>query len=265
MKIGFIGAGHLAGYMIEGFKAGGFPAEIMVCAPNPNRVENFRDKYKCRATTHNQDVVDFARMIILCVRPDDAGPALKDLHFSPSHTLVSTVAGLTLDHLGQMAGTATAVRVLPISCAAVGKSPVLIYPDHQETRQMLSCLGAIHVMPDESVFAPGTALVGALYAWLFPFMDALAAWTKEQGVDPDTARSLVVETLQGACAMARHQEDVPLPDIWKTLATPGGISELGARVLEDEDAFAAWLKALDAVTAKMQKPRVEQMNGKPES
>ena len=159
-----------------------------------------------------------------------------------------------LEDITPLVSPATAVRVLPISCAAIGKSPVLVFPENSLVEKVFSCLGQVHILPDETVFSPGTALVGAFYAWLFPFMDAMVSWTKNQGSDPETARQLVIETIEGACGMARHQKDASLADIWETLATPGGISELGARVLEDEDAFAAWSKALDAVTKKMRNP-----------
>ncbi len=251
MEIGFIGAGHLAGYLIEGLNRSKFRGDIIASAPDQGRVGRFGDRYGCRTTTDNQEVVDSAGIIVLCVRPEQSAPALHGLRFKPSHTLVSVVAGLGLDPLKEMVLPAKAVRMLPVSCAAVGKSPVLIFPEDKMVRHIFSCLGTIHVLPDESLFAPGTALVGAFYAWLFPFMGAMALWAEDQGVDPETARSLVIETVQGACAMAAHQKDVPFADIWATLATPGGISELGAGVLKDENSFSGWVKALDAVTQKM--------------
>ena len=88
-------------------------------------------------------------------------------------------------------------------------------------------------LPDETAFAPGTAVIGAFYAWLYLLMDEAAIWTAAKGFDPDTARQLVLETVAGACAMAVDQDALSLSDIWKTLATPGGISEQGAGILSE--------------------------------
>ncbi len=254
MKIGIIGAGHIAGYMLEGFAKSGLDAQIMLAAPHLDRVSKTARIFQCTATTHNQELIDFAQLVILAVRPADLKPALDGVSFKSGQSVACLVAGTRLKEITSLVSPATAIRVLPISCAAIGKSPVLVFPENSLIEKVFSCLGQVHTLPDETVFSPGTAMVGAFYAWLFPFMDAMVSWTENQGFDPETARSLVVETIEGACGMARHQKDMSLADIWETLATPGGISELGARVLEDEDAVAAWPKALDAVRAKMRHP-----------
>ena len=94
-------------------------------------------------------------------------------------------------------------------------------------------------------------MVGAFYAWLFLLMDEATSWTAENGIDPVTARKLVIETVEGACAMAAEQEDISLADIWKTLATPGGISEQGARILSKGGGIKNWSEALEAINSRM--------------
>jgi pyrroline-5-carboxylate reductase len=139
-------------------------------------------------------------------------------------------------------------RVLPISCVAINQSPILIYPENEEIRSLFCLLGNVHLLADEKVFEPATSLVGAFYAWLFALMEEAVTWNISQDLEPDLARDLVVETMQGACAMAQAQREISLSQIWESLATPGGISEHGIKIINQRDCLKAWSEALQSVT-----------------
>lgn len=107
------------------------------------------------------------------------------------------------------------------------------------------------MLPDENKFSPGTAVVGAFYALLFLLMEEAVTWTADKVIDPDTVRQLVIQTVEGACAMATEQNTISMMDIWKTLATPGGISEHGTRILSKAGGIKLWSEALEAITIRM--------------
>lgn len=254
-KIGFIGAGHITRYMLEGFANAGTRLEIVLAAPSPEKLSDLPRHFEtCLDITvsgNNQDAVSTADLVILAVRPGDLEKAVNGLSFTNGQTVASVVAGAALEKLSALVHPARPVRVLPISCAAVNKSPVLVYPDHPEVTGLFSLLGQVHALADEAPFTPGTALVGAFYAWMFLLMDEICTWSENQGFDPRTARELVLETIEGACAMARFQDRMSLGRIWDTLATPGGISEYGAGILHRQGAIRAWSDTLESVTQKM--------------
>jgi len=247
-KIGLIGVGHLGQYLVKGFSNSSQDIEFHLSDPNPDKTEILVLKHGGFSTTSNQDVVDHAGIIILATRPDDLENAVKDLKFTQDQILVSVAAGISLKTLVPLVSPATAVRVLPISCVAINKSPILMYPENNTIKDLFSLVGHVHVLPNEDSFSPGTALVGAFYAWLFLLMDETSSWTCQNGIAPDMARKLVVQTMEGACGMALEQSSMDLKEIWKTLATPGGISELGAKVLSDNTSIKGFSKALNTVT-----------------
>lgn len=255
-KIGFIGVGHIANYMLQGLGNTGKSFEFTLADPDLDRVsrmiKEFDNIFDCFLTQDNQEAVDRSDLIILAVRPIDLEGALGTLNFKPGQVVASVVAGASLDQLNCLVSPATAVRVLPISCVAINKSPILVFPDNAPVKEVFSLLGQVHLLPHEDTFTPGTALVGAFYAWMFPLMDETASWTRDQGIDPETARALVIETIEGACAMARQQKQMSLGAIWETLATPGGISEHGAKLLNERGCLKAWPAALEAATAMME-------------
>lgn len=254
-KIGFIGVGNIARYMLTGFSRTNKAFEFVLADPDIKKASmicrGFKDSFHCTAARNNQEALDGSEIIVLSVRPDDLETALSGLRFTHGQIVASVVAGATLETLTPLVFPAKPVRVMPISCAAINKSPVLVYPENKSVQDVFSLLGQVHLLPDETTFTPGTSLVGAFYAWLIALMDETSTWTQNQGIDPETARQLIIEIIEGACGMARFQETMSLKEIWDTLATPGGISEHGAKILKSKGGLASWSEALESVTQKM--------------
>lgn len=250
-KIGVIGTGHLAQYLVTGLLKADAGLEFSLADPSEAQSKEFADKMKCFFTTDNQEAVNRSEVIILATRPEHIESAIKNIVFDSEQVIISVAAGVSLSTLTPLVSPARVIRALPISCVSVNKSPVLIYPEDQRARDIFSLVGQVYLMPDEKSFSPGTALVGAFYAWMFLLMDETATWTTGQGIDKDISRKLVIETIEGACAVAREQDDMSLSDIWQTLATPGGISEQGADIISKKEGLSSWSNALTAVNNRL--------------
>ncbi len=250
-KIGLIGVGHLGKYLVQGFAKSKQGIEFHLSDPNPEKTVPLVSKYGGSSTTNNQAVVDNTRIIVLATRPDDIVEVLRSLTFKKDQLVVSVAAGISLKTVNSIVSPAKAVRVLPISCVAINKSPILMYPENKPIKNLFSLVGHVHILPNEDSFSPGTSLVGAFYAWLFLLMDETSSWTTKAGINPEMARKLVIQTMEGACGMASEQNNMELKEIWKTLATPGGISEIGAKILSDNNSITGFSKALNTVTDRL--------------
>jgi pyrroline-5-carboxylate reductase len=139
---------------------------------------------------------------------------------------------------------------MPISCVAINRSPTLLYPDHTQARALFALLGQVHVLPDEARFTPASA-ISAFYGWVYALLDEAVGWTVRAGVSPETARSLVLETVRGAVDMALARPEQSLDIILDTLATQAGITEHGLKILHERRALIAWTEALDAVLGRL--------------
>jgi pyrroline-5-carboxylate reductase len=155
-------------------------------------------------------------------------------------------ARVPLEALRPVTEPAAVIRAMPISCAAINQSPTLLYPDHPQARTFFSPLGPVHVLPDEQRFTAASVIAG-FYAWLYALMDETVGWTAKSGVAPETARSLVLQTIRGAADMALSRPEEELSSMLKALATPGGMTEQGLAVLRGKQGLAAWTEALDTV------------------
>lgn len=250
-RVGIIGVGHLAGYLVEGLRGASPELEIVLSPRNAERSAKLAAQFGATVADDNQGVADMADTLILSTRPGDAVGACEGVAFRPAHTIVSVAAGLELAALKPATAPATVVRAMPISCAAIRRSPTLLYPDHPQARALFSLLGQVHALPDEARFNPAS-VIAAFYGWMYALLDETVAWTVRAGVPPGTARSLVLETTRGAVDMALAQPDRELADMLKTLATPGGITEHGLAVLRRQQGLAAWTAALEAVLGRLE-------------
>jgi pyrroline-5-carboxylate reductase len=250
--IGIIGTGHLAGYLVAGWRAAGPDLAITLSPRSVVKSADLAKRFGARVAPDNQGVVDAASVVVLATRPPDAVAACRSVTFRPGQLLLSVAAGVPLAALAEAAAPATAVRALPISCAAIGESPTLLYPDHAGARELLALLGTVHAFEDETTFTAASAIT-AWYAWLYALFGDAAAWAASAGVQEDVARVLVLETARGAAGMALAHPDESLPVMLSGLATPGGLTELGLGVLHAGDGLSAWPAALDAVLERLRR------------
>jgi pyrroline-5-carboxylate reductase len=89
-------------------------------------------------------------------------------------------------------------------------------------------------------------LTGAGPAFLFRFIDALAAAGEAQGLPYGQAARLALAMVEGAAALAAASPDDP-EALARKVASPGGTTEAGLKVLDADRALAALVaRTLDA-------------------
>jgi pyrroline-5-carboxylate reductase len=248
--VGIIGAGHLAGYLVAGWRRGWPDLRVVVSPRNAARAAGLAAAYGAVVAPDNQAVVDAADMIVLATRPADALAALQGVALRAEQLVISVAATVRLAVLADAATPASLVRALPLSCAAINASPTLLYPDDVRGRTLFEPLGPVHALADEAQFMHAS-VISAFYGWVYALLDETIAWTAAGGVPPELARSLVLETVRGAANLALDAHEQPLNAILDALATPGGITRQGLNVLRQDGGLAAWTAALDAVYARL--------------
>jgi pyrroline-5-carboxylate reductase len=250
-RVGIVGVGHLAGYLVMGLRQASQELRIVLSPRNVERSAKLAAQFGAMVVPDNQAVADSADLVLVTTRPGDALAACQGIAFRPEQTVISAAVGLPLERLRPAVAPATAVRAMPLSCAAIGQSPTLLYPDHDQARELLALLGTVHVLCDEVQFTPASA-IGAFYGWVYALLDVAVAWTVQAGVPQSLAQSLVLKTVRGAANMALANPDQRLAAMLEPLATPGGITEQGLGLLEDRQGLMAWREALEQVHDRLQ-------------
>jgi len=80
-RLGFIGAGKLAGSVIRGLLRAKFcpPREIIASEPNDNLRAVLRDEVGISVTAKNAEVAERAQIILIGVKPAVVLPVIRDI------------------------------------------------------------------------------------------------------------------------------------------------------------------------------------------
>src|SRR5262245_59097267 len=127
LTLGFLGAGKMATALAKGFVGADLftSRQIMASDPSETACASFAKEVGAKTTAFNPDVVKFADILVLAVKPDQAAGVLAEVrdHFTEKHSLISITAGVPLARLESALGPgARVIRVMPNTPALVGSS-----------------------------------------------------------------------------------------------------------------------------------------------
>ncbi|TFI58002.1 pyrroline-5-carboxylate reductase [Sphingomonas parva] len=236
--IWLIGCGNMAGAMLEGWlRAGADPRQFTVVRPSGRPVAGGVRVL----TAFPEDEVP--ALVLLGVKPqklDEVAPALASV-LDPATIFVSILAGVELAALrGRFPAVRNVAKAMPNLPVALGKGVVELCTDADGAaargvvERLMAALGETIWFDDESLFNVASALTAAAPAFLFRFLDALAAAAAELGLPPDQAARLAARMAEGAAALAATSDATP-QELARRVASPGGTTEAGLNVLDAED------------------------------
>ena len=252
-KIGVLGVGSLAEYLIRG--AQGSPFNFIVSPRGAERAKSLAARYGVKIAASNQAVVDQTDMVLVCLPAAEGVEILRGLVFRQGQSVLSTMAGAGLGPL--QAACAPAVgfcSMMPGFANAFRAGPSLLFPPDPAWQHFLSHLGPVHEFGAPEPFETA-AVFGAMSGASMFLMRQLADWYSAHGLPPKTAQRLVAETFRGN-AEVLLQASEPLEDIVRGVTTPGGITEALVSTLRAQNALEAWEDAMDKVLARMSPDRV---------
>ena len=256
LKIGFLGAGKMASALAKGFVASKIVAVKQVLASDvfePARTA-FAEEVGAGVTASNLEVLRFASVLVLAVKPDQVAAVLAELKpaFTPKHLLISIAAGVTLKKLeSSLPPGARVLRVMPNTPALVGAGASgyalgahATAQDGALAQQLLSAVGIAFAVK-ESLLDAVTGLSGSGPAYVFQIIEALSDGGVAAGLPRDVATRLAAQTLLGSAKMVL--ETGLHPGALKDMVTsPGGTTIEGLHELEKGRVRAALMSAVRA-------------------
>jgi pyrroline-5-carboxylate reductase len=213
MRIGFIGAGAMAEAIIAGLLANREvkPEQFsLVNRLNRERLLRLARKFGLSVEQLGEEAVLRSDVIILAVKPKDVVEVLRKWgdRFRPSQLLISVAAGIRASLIEQfMSGAVPVVRAMPnTSCAVRLSVTALCSGSHANkshldlARKIFSAIGSVFIVKEEMMDAV-TGLFGSGPAYVYAMVEALEKAGVTAGLQPETARSMTVQTLLGAAHM----------------------------------------------------------------
>lgn len=218
IKLAFIGCGNMAQAMIGSLtdpasaaviKANGDVMQITVADPDEAKLMSVRQK--CTVTHDNAAAVDAADYVVLAVKPQSAEAALGGIDMSQK-TVISIMAGVSINKLASLTGAGSIVRVMPNLCARVGESfnaYAVHGVDGEKMRVVLEILGSFGVCREvsEDMLDAVTGITGSGPAFVFMTLKAFYDEAVAQGFSPEDAKAMAVQTVVGSALTAEKSED----------------------------------------------------------
>jgi pyrroline-5-carboxylate reductase len=260
-KIGFLGAGNMAGALIKGLLSAKLyrPQDIVVSDVLPAQLRKIKRAYNVDGVTSNREVVRAAHTIVLAVKPQILAQVMADIQpeVTKAHVFISIAAGVPLRRLeAGLGGSARVVRVMPNTPALLGKGIAVVVrgskakpQDEKLTLTLFRGVGEALAVKDEALMDPVTGLSGSGPAYVYLFAEALIAGGVQAGLSPTVATRLTLQTLEGAVAMLKETGKNP-KELRDMVTSPGGTTLAGLSCLAEGGFTTLVSAAVDAATQR---------------
>ena len=259
MKIGFLGGGNMATALIGGLIAKGQdPRSIAVIEMAPVARERLAAKYPIHLSTAPDAAMQAAEVLVLAVKPQDMQKAIASISgFSREKLIVSVAAGITLKSLSRwLDGHRKIVRCMPNTPGLIGAGITGLFAaaevsadERQKAEGILRAVGEVVWLAEERLLDPVTAVSASGPAYVFWFIEQLAAAAVKLGIPPEDALKLAKQTVLGAARLAISSEKDP-SQLRQDVTSKGGTTEAALKVFDEEKLAERFMRAVEAASRR---------------
>lgn len=259
LKMVFIGGGNMAKAIIAGLtRDKSHSHQIYVVDHHDEKCRALREEYKINATTDVNEVMEYADILILAVKPQDAQSTCKMLKNIPPHALViSFMTGVTLAHLSAWLGSSyAAVRAMPNTPAIVNFGATGLFANTQtnelqkaQAEKIFEAVGIVTWLKKEADINTIIALSGSGPAYYFYFMEVMQKHAEAMGLAPEVAKDFAIQTALGAAQLAANSTD-ELTTLRANVTSKGGTTAAAINVMQEQNLAQILAAAMEAASKR---------------
>lgn len=240
MDIGFIGAGHMGGAMIEGLlKAGAVSGEhLFVKGGSSGTAENLQKKLNFQLVDDYQ-ALQKCKVVFIATGAKIVLSILKEMapFLAEDTILISVAAGHTTKEAEDALGKGYVVHAIPNTPVSVNEGMIGVHygeniPAEEQTiaRELLESLGKVTEVPEQLLGTVGT-VAGCSPAFVDIFMEALGDAGVMEGLPRALAYEIVEQMVLGSAKLAIETGKHP-GELKDGVTSPGGSTIKGVAALE---------------------------------
>ncbi|HRO63970.1 pyrroline-5-carboxylate reductase [Thermomonas sp.] len=235
-SLAFIGGGNMARSLIGGLlRQGVDPARLRVAEPVLPLREALRTDFGVAVFEQSAQAVEGADTWVFAVKPQVMRPVCEGLA-APAQAqaplVISIAAGITSAQIDRwLGGGIRVVRVMPNTPAllAAGASGLYARPGVDAggralAQALLAAAGTTVWIDDETQMDAVTALSGSGPAYVFLLAEAMIDAGIREGLAPEAARQLALQTVLGAGRML-VESGVDAAELRKRVTSPNGTTQ----------------------------------------
>lgn len=239
MKIGIIGYGSMGKMLLWKFSgnAGIAKDDLLVANRTPEKLS----EAKCIATIcDNTTLAGTADIVFVCVRPSDMKTVLSEISSSlkDDALLVTLNGSITFDMIAKLVNCRTA-KVIPSLTAEIDRSQTIVCYNSLVTDEdktllsgLLSSFGKVIELPENEV-GMGSELVSCMPGFIASIFDVICNSAEGHTEIPKEQIVKMVLNTMSATGDLMLQKDLSFNDVVTRVATKGGITEEGTKVIYD--------------------------------
>ncbi len=240
LRIGFIGVGNMAKAIFESLVKSELqlPKSIYLYDIDVDKTLELSEAYNVNVASSITDIASNCDVIVLAVRPHILESVFDELsQVLTNQMLFSVAVGITLDKLETLAKKdVTIVRTMPNIGAMIGRSITSYCVNKEVSRNELIVIDTFlnsfgkAVEIKEEKFDEFTALCGSSPAFYLEIMDSMINFGLSNEFTYEDTVKMVSESMI-ASAELLQQSTLKPKELISQIATPGGTTEVGLKVL----------------------------------
>jgi len=242
-QIGFIGAGKMAAALIEAIlrKKIADKNEVICSDPVATQTGRLREKLGIAVARDNKQVLSDSKIVVLAFKPQNFPEAIAGLKefVQPDQIIISILAGVRIKWIGEYL-PGKVVRVMPNTACLVGQMAAgyaaaenVSDEDLKQVKELLEAAG-VAVQVSEAQLDAVTGLSGSGPAFVAYLIECFIQAGVSQGLTPQTARMLTLQTFSGTARLLAEGELKPR-ELIDMVSSPNGTTVAGREVLESSD------------------------------
>ncbi|MBR4430457.1 MAG: NAD(P)-binding domain-containing protein [Clostridiales bacterium] len=236
MKTGIIGYGSMGKMLLWKFAESGIAKQDLYAF---NRtVEKLDEAKDIAQIVPAKELAKACDITFICVRPADIKTVLEEIKddIKEGALIVSLNGSVSFEAIGNIVSTGAA-KVIPSLTAEIGRSQTLVcfndkVNDTQKRalKDLLSSIGDVIELP-ENEMGMGSELVSCMPGFIASIFDVICNSAKKHTSIPDDQIVKMVLQTMSATGDLMLQKGMTFEDVVKRVATPGGITEEGTKVV----------------------------------
>lgn len=242
-KVVFVGAGSMAEAVIAGIVERGaiVPQNVYVMNKSDDeRLISLQNKYGISIVCKEKEILKEADLIVLATKPKDIQQVMADIRPSLQNkaAILSVIAGISIETMENGLGKRPIARSMPNTSATIGKSATGVAMNaavdetmRQHILGLLEAIGLVKEVEEDDLHTV-TALSGSGPAYVYYLAEALEEAAVDNGLTQDVARSLIIQTLEGAAAMLKETGTEPA-ELRENVTSPNGTTAAGLQALQE--------------------------------
>ncbi|MBU2542228.1 pyrroline-5-carboxylate reductase [Patescibacteria group bacterium] len=253
-NITIIGTGTMGKIFLQACQKVFSDSQITATVKSDESVKDLKQDFpSINFSSDNKLAVENSDLVILAVKPQSFLEVAKEMRGSIKQDalVISVMAGVSLEKIKNELGVEKIVRTMPNLGARVGKS-MTVWTSSDEISvkekelviKLLRSIGKELEVGDDEKIDKATAVSGSGPGFFFAVVEEWLEAVGDLGFSEEEAKLLLLQTIDGANDLL--QKDGKATELRQQVASKGGTTEAGLKVLRDKNLNIIFREVLQA-------------------